>query len=149
MRNSVLCAAAVVALGSHPVQAQRLTELASGTHVRVERCDHDRFSGPLMNADADTVRITAGRNQPPVALASPRICGYAIGAGSDRARGAWGGLAIGGGVGLVLWALVKATSPVSYNDAPRHARNLGIVTTILGVAVGAVVAPERWVPPRQ
>jgi hypothetical protein len=145
----MLGTATLLGLASTTAHAQRLTDVQSGTMVRVETCAHDVFSGPLLNADADSVRIRTVGQQPPVALANTRVCGYAIGAGKDRARGAWEGAKIGGGFGLVLWALTKALSSGDANNAPTLGRNIGLLSFALGIGIGTVAAPERWIPPRQ
>ncbi len=148
MRIPALCTAILFALTTPVAHAQRLIDLPAGTMVRIETVAQDRFSGPLLNAGADTVRIKTLGNQPPVALASTNIRSYAIGAGKDRVRGALQGTAIGGGFGLVAWALLKSLGGNATTPTQGYGRTIAIVSTLLGVSIGTAGAPERWLPPR-
>jgi hypothetical protein len=146
MRISTLAVAALIALvAPSAVHAQRLADVKSGTLMRVETIDSDVFIGPLLGMGPDSVRIkTPG--DPPVALQLRKVRTFAIGGGQNRGLGAWQGAKLGGGLGLVVWALAKAAGKSYGEDLGKFGTTFAITSTVLGVGIGTAMAPQRWIP---
>lgn len=144
MRVPVLFA--LLALAAPSLPAQRLAALPAGTLVRIETSVHDVFIGPLLSADADTVRITTRGKAPPVVLPTANILGYAVGDGRDRVKGAWRGAQLGVGFGLLVWGVIESQQQSALGSTKQFARVFAITSSIAGISIGVAMAPERWIP---
>jgi hypothetical protein len=145
MRTFAFAVATLIVLAPCSVHAQRLVDVKSGTLMRVETLDSDVFIGPLLGMGPDSVRIkTPG--DPPVALPLSRVRTFAIGGGQNRGRGAWQGAKLGGGVGLVAWAILKFAGKTYGDDLGKFGATLAITSTVLGLGIGTAMAPQQWIP---
>jgi hypothetical protein len=140
-----------VMLVSQVARAQRLSTVQAGTLVRVETLDHDFFIGQLRLVAQDSVYLEAYQRDPAITLPLSGVLRYSTHGGRNFQAGSWGGMKVGGGIGLVLVGLgaaadLSAGGRESFVSATAVGVAVGAVLIVLGAVAGTAGAPERWVP---
>ena len=139
---------ATASIGTLPVSAQSILDLAPGSRIRVDTAGGSaRAIGTLVRASPDTLWVTWAYNpQLRVLLASDvRKLDVSRGPGPRRiAQRAWRGLLIGAGIGAVFGAAV-ATDP---EDAEWFNGTLGAMSifAVAGAVPGALVGTMTGIP---
>ena len=156
--------AAIATLLGAPAAAAAQEPLHSSTtpqRVRLLLADPaGRLDGVVVGWRGDTLLLVTPRDPraaPPVRILESQITGFRVSLGHDRGRGArrgarWGAL-VGGGLGLaVLGAAAVYDLRGEGGDyffpaslfAALYVPVFTVGGTVIGLGLGALVAPERW-----
>ncbi len=146
MRGQTLWCVCALGLFSNVAVAQRLSELAPGTLIRLSTRAGARIVGPLAEVRADTVFVSTTVQHPAAAVPLASVVESAFADGFDRrsvGRAAW----IGAGIGAALAYLAGRGETDDFRLFSSTQFRLGVtgLGALIGFKIGVADASPHWV----